>query len=279
MFPLVKIARQISAIENRVPGAFEDLASVYHAKSLSRTICLTGPGGVGKSSLLAELVALVANKNKTIAWLACDPSSPVTGGSLLGDRIRLAGAEISEKVYIRSLSTRSTLAFSRAVRDIAIYLESQFDYVVIETAGAGQTQSEISQLAPATLLVLQPETGDEVQWMKSGLRECADLFIVNKSDLSGAEEMQQSLVDLGTPENRIFLVSSKKKKGLDDLWSSVVEFLSSEDSQKKLESIHQDLAQSLYQEAAVIEFQKTYQALRAQWEKNPYAELLKKLGA
>src|SRR5690606_35063197 len=112
-----------------------------------------------------------------------------SGGSFLGDRIRISGQEVPDNLFIRSLSTRSPAAFSKSIRDIQIFLERHFDQVWVETAGTGQTQSEVSQISGLTVLILQPETGDEVQWMKSGLRECVDVFIVNKADLPGAEEM------------------------------------------------------------------------------------------
>src|SRR5690554_5837828 len=99
MLPIHKIAREISRIENREPESFSSLAKVYSSQSLSRSFCVTGPGGVGKSSLLANLVPLIAEQGSKVAWLACDPSSPVTGGSLLGDRIRLSGEDLSDKIY------------------------------------------------------------------------------------------------------------------------------------------------------------------------------------
>ncbi|TVQ78444.1 MAG: methylmalonyl Co-A mutase-associated GTPase MeaB [Bradymonadales bacterium] len=275
MFPRREIAQRISAIENREREAFEALAKAFSSRSLSSTVCFTGPGGVGKSSLLANFAPRLVKKGR-LAWLACDPSSPVTGGSLLGDRIRMSGKDLSESLFIRSLSTRGARAFSRAVRDIAIYLESLFDWVLVETAGAGQTESEIAELSPVTVLVLQPETGDEVQWMKSGLRERSDIFVVNKSDLPGAEEMRRSLIDLGAREDRVILCSSKSSEGLELLENSILAFRKEEGFREKLRQLHYNLSFSLFRESSEIEDAKRYSKLKASWEKNPYQSFLAK---
>lgn len=267
------LSKQISAIENRVPSALQDLSKHFHSNSLRNTICFTGPAGVGKSTLVAQL-ALEASLTQKIAWLACDPSSPESGGSLLGDRIRLAQDSANDRLFVRSLSTRSSFAFSRAIRDLEIYLEEFFDQVWVETAGSGQTQSEVARLSALTVLILQPETGDDVQWMKSGVRDWADFFVVNKSDLPGAELMAQSLKEFGAPEDRVLLTSSKRGVGLTELLTRLNDTLNSIAWKTRGRTLHREHAHSLFLEAESkkleIEFEKKANALI----RNPYKSLM-----
>lgn len=274
----LEISRSISAIENRQWESIFELSKVFNAQSLKKTVCFTGPGGVGKSSLLAQLTReAVKASGKDLAWLACDPSSPVTGGSLLGDRIRLSGQEIDERIFLRSLSTRSSQAFSKCIRDIEIFLEKYFFDVWVETAGSGQTQHEVSEISATTVLILQPETGDEVQWMKSGLRECADLFVVNKSDLSGAESMQQSLIDLGVSSDRVLLTSTKNRTGIKELHGRIREWQKDLDWKKRKKTLHHEHVKGLYMESQREKLLKKFKSLQSEWLKNPYAKASKLL--
>lgn len=263
------ISRMISRLENREDGVFHELQKYFGAASFKKTVCFTGPAGVGKSSFLALLSRQAAETQK-VCWLACDPSSPISGGSFLGDRIRISGQEVPDNLFIRSLSTRSPAAFSKSIRDIQIFLERHFDQVWVETAGTGQTQSEVSQISGLTVLILQPETGDEVQWMKSGLRECVDVFIVNKADLPGAEEMLKSLVELGAPRDRVFLVSTKSRLGIRDFLQALFEIQAGFPWKKRLAHMHEELARSLFFEFGIKKLEKEFQKAQTQWLKNPY---------
>lgn len=269
-----EISRTISQLENRDEGAFEKLSGLFHRHSLKKTLCFTGPAGVGKSSLLSHLAKMSAEK-KLVCWLACDPSSPKTGGSLLGDRIRVSGQEVSKNIFIRSLSTRSQSAFSKAIRDIQIYLEAYFDQIWVETAGTGQTQSDVSQISGLTVLILQPETGDEIQWMKSGIRECADIFVINKADLSGAENMAQSLIELGADADRVFLVSTKTRQGLRELLQGLARVQENFQWTARLKSMHEALSRSLFLEMAAKRLESEFQRGESLWLKNPYQAALK----
>jgi LAO/AO transport system kinase len=268
-----EISKMISHLENREEGAFETLAQLFHRQSLKKTLCFTGPAGVGKSSLISQLAKIAAEKD-LLCWLACDPSSPKTGGSLLGDRIRLSGQDVSKNIFIRSLSTRSQSAFSKAIRDIQIYLEAYFDRIWVETAGTGQTQSDVSQISGLTVLILQPETGDEIQWMKSGIRECADVFVINKADIPGAEMMSQSLIELGAPEDRVFLVSAKTRKGLREFLQGLSQIQKSFEWAPRLKVMHEALSRSLFFETALKRLDRDFQEGGSRWAANPYQAVL-----
>lgn len=232
-------------------------------------MCFTGPAGVGKSTLISNLLPLAAS-NKTIAWLACDPSSPKSGGSLLGDRIRSSGKDISESIYIRSMSTRGSGAFSQSIRDVEIFLEHSFDRVWVETAGSGQTQSEIAKISAITVLILQPETGDDVQWMKSGVREWCDLFVIHKSDLPGADMMAKSLEEMGISEKDILKVSSRDGRGLEILEARIEEKLRSLNWKSRGADLHECLAKNLFFERETKKLEKAYAEKKRTFIRKPY---------
>ncbi len=167
------------------------LATELHpqSKSMPPVIALTGGGGVGKSSLLGALTTHFAQRGERVGVLACDPESPVTGGALLGDRCRIAGTAASDRVFVRSLSTVS--GYQGVAPNIDLMLDVMkafgFDRIFVETVGAGQGDIAIRQVADIVVLILQPQTGDELQWEKAGILELADLVVVNKGDLAGAD--------------------------------------------------------------------------------------------
>ena len=192
-----KLAKTISIIENEENGYEELLKSLPHRDD-AKIIGITGPPGAGKSTLTDALIADLVNKNKKVAVLCIDPSSPFNKGALLGDRIRMNEWFNNPSVYIRSLATRGTLGgLHPKIIEIADLLRTEyFDYVIIETVGVGQTEVEIAGLADATVVLFVPESGDEIQTMKAGLMEIADIFVVNKADRPGADAFAANLKQL-----------------------------------------------------------------------------------
>lgn len=268
-FSRAEISPFISAIEDRDPKALKKLSAFFNKDSLRRTICFTGPAGVGKSTLISNLLPIAA-KDRKIAWLACDPSSPQSGGSLLGDRIRISGKDISENIFIRSMSTRGTSAFSQSIRDVEIYLESFFDEIWVETAGSGQTQSEVAQISALTVLIIQPETGDEIQWMKSGVRELADLYVIHKSDLPGADSMEKSLVEMGALPEKIVKVSSKKIEGFSEALNLIRSSLLKLNWKNRKTDLHRQLAEALYFERETKKLKASFQKKLKSLLSKPY---------
>jgi CoA:oxalate CoA-transferase len=192
------IARAISAIEN---GAAEGRALSAQLAAYgggARVVGITGPPGAGKSTLVAALAKELLALGRRIAVVAVDPSSPLTGGALLGDRIRMAEIQSHEDMYIRSLATRGHLGgVSGATRRVVALLDAAgFDYVLVETVGAGQSEVDIATIAGTRLVVCPPGLGDEVQALKAGILEIADAFVVNKGDLAGAERAARELLSM-----------------------------------------------------------------------------------
>lgn len=189
------IARAISWVENQHPKA-QDLLTQLSGNSV--VVGVTGPPGAGKSSLVNALVLHWSALGKKTAIVAVDPSSPFNFGSLLGDRLRMPGLFLHENVYIRSVSARGSLGgLSTAIIEIIDVLKhAPFDFIVVETVGVGQSEIEIAGIADTTVVVSVPESGDDVQTLKSGIMEIADVFVVNKSDRDGAETFANHLRQL-----------------------------------------------------------------------------------
>jgi len=189
------IARAISWVENQHPGALELLEQLQGRTPI---IGITGPPGAGKSSLVNALALHWSAQNLRTAIVAVDPSSPFNLGSLLGDRLRMPGLFLDPKVYIRSVSARGSLGgLCASIIEICDVLkQARFDHIILETVGVGQSEIEIAGIADTTVVVTVPESGDEVQTLKSGIMEIADIFVVNKSDREGADAFANHLKKL-----------------------------------------------------------------------------------
>ena len=187
------LARCISLVENEVSG-YEKLLQLL-PPSTTPVIGITGPPGAGKSTLVDALIGNITEQNKKIGILCVDPSSPFNLGALLGDRIRMSEWYNNPNVYIRSLATRGSLGgLHPKIIEISDLLKAApFDYIIIETVGVGQSEIEIAGLADTTVVVVVPESGDEVQTMKAGLMEIADIFVVNKADRADADTFVKNL--------------------------------------------------------------------------------------
>jgi len=194
------LARCISLVENEAPG-YEAFMQSLNTSSKGQIIGITGPPGAGKSTITDALIGAFTSDNKKVAVLCVDPSSPFNLGALLGDRIRMSEWYNNPNVYIRSLASRGSLGgLNPKIIEISeIIKAAQFDVVIIETVGVGQSEIEIAGLADVTVVVLVPESGDEIQTMKAGLMEIADIFVVNKSDREGADAFINTLKQMLAP--------------------------------------------------------------------------------
>jgi LAO/AO transport system kinase len=192
------LARLISKVENRDRDLAAIMQELYPHTGRAQVVGVTGPPGAGKSTLVDRMTAQLRKAGKRVAIVAVDPSSPFSGGAILGDRIRMQQHSGDAGVYIRSLGTRGKHGgLSHATKEVVLVLDAAgFDYVLVETAGVGQTELEILKLAQTVLVVLVPESGDSIQVMKAGLMEIADLFAVNKSDRPEADKLVRELVNM-----------------------------------------------------------------------------------
>ena len=223
------VARAISAVEDGAAELAVISAGIYARTGSAATIGLTGAPGVGKSTLAGELVRAARAAGRTVAVLAVDPTSPYTGGALLGDRVRMQEHATDEGVFIRSMATRGhlggmALAAPEAVR---ILDAAGYDLVIVETVGVGQAEVDVAAATDTALVVLAPGLGDAVQMAKAGILEVADVFVVNKADRDGAGEVVRELrqmLRLGPSRPwapPVLSSSALERQGIDELWAAV----------------------------------------------------------
>lgn len=195
------IARAITSIENDPPRAESLLGALSAHVGRAHIVGITGPAGAGKSTLVNALVGELLTRGYSVAVVAIDPSSPFSGGAVLGDRIRMAEHQANERVFIRSLAARGHAGgLSRTTAQIVSLLDaSGFDMVIVETVGAGQSDVAIAAIARTRIVVYPPGLGDEIQALKAGVLEIADIFVVNKADLPGAEHTARDLLGMPAP--------------------------------------------------------------------------------
>src|SRR5687767_4161304 len=214
------LARSISLVESEAEGFEDFLASLptYPAKIIG----VTGPPGAGKSTLVDALIAEVIKENKKAAVICVDPSSPFHLGALLGDRIRMSQWYTHPDVFIRSLASKGSMGglHPKIIEITSIVASAGYDYIFIETIGVGQSEVEIAGLADVTLVVLMPEAGDDIQSMKAGLMEIADIFVVNKSDRPGADVLVKNLKQIAATHHDIPVLktTASQKLGIKELF-------------------------------------------------------------
>jgi GTPase len=228
------ISRAITVVDNNEPDSVKIIHEIFRKTKNAKTIGFTGSAGSGKSTLIGRLAAEFHSLGYKVAVLAVDPSSPITGGALLGDRVRMM--TISDEIYVRSMASRGAEGgISRSLRNVVRILDAAgYNLILVESVGAGQLEIEISKAVNITVVIFNPQTGDSVQAIKAGLTEIGDIYVVNKSDLDGATILYNIIYDLVANNKKlVFKCSAKMKKGIKELTKALVKLLNDEKYQAR----------------------------------------------
>jgi LAO/AO transport system kinase len=286
------VARAISAIEDSTPESVELLKALFPLSGKARVIGMTGSPGSGKSTLVDQLAREYRKEEKTVGIVAVDPTSPYTGGAILGDRIRMQAHHADTGIYIRSMATRGFLGgLARTTADVATALDaSGKDIVLIETVGVGQDEIDIVRLAEVTVVILVPGMGDDVQSIKAGIMEIADIFVINKSDRDGADNVEKEIRMMQSLAMRgdnwmpgIVRTVATEGKGIPELAAAIEEYEKHLDKsglrQKKrisnwrerlVEMLRESLLQKLTRESLNEQQLNAYAAEIADHKRDPY---------
>jgi len=230
----LEIAKAITLVENGSSESIEFLSKIYQSTGKSHRIGITGPPGAGKSSLTDCLIESFTSNGKSVAIIGIDPSSPFTNGAFLGDRVRMMKHFNNPNVFIRSMATRGSLGgLAKKSREVAdVFDAAGFDIIIFETVGVGQIELDVMNATDSILVVLVPESGDDIQMMKSGLMEIADLFIINKADREGTNKLYTSLSQVLTLKHArtdwqptIHKTSATKNIGIEELQDQITNHL------------------------------------------------------
>ncbi|MFC0236850.1 methylmalonyl Co-A mutase-associated GTPase MeaB [Fictibacillus phosphorivorans] len=273
------LAKAITLAENNGEDKLELLKSIYPQQKGAHWIGITGSPGAGKSSLVNRLISFLRKKKMTVAVVAVDPTSPFSGGSILGDRVRMADHFTDPGVFIRSMGTRGSLGgLSRSTKETVRLMDAYgFDVILIETVGVGQSELDIMKLADSVAVVLNPGSGDVVQVFKAGIMEIADLFVVNKADMPGVPKLLaeiEAMLDLVKHDSLyrppVVETVSTENKGLQELWDSLLahrEYLekSGEGKERKLSNLKREVMEVVQHEI--------YQQVLKQEQKNGFSWL------
>jgi len=245
------IARSISIIDDEDPQSHDILKKIYKRTGNAITIGFTGPGGAGKSSLIGNLIPYFKKLGYKIAILAVDPTSPITGGAILGDRVRMLSTMSDEEIFMRSFGSRGALGgLSKSLRNAIRVLDAAgYNLILVESVGAGQLEIEISKVVNLTMVIFSPNTGDNIQAVKAGLNEIGDIYIVNKSDIDGSGMLYYSLLELigNTPRKPIIMkTSTKTAEGLEILCKNIDSIVKSKEwllkqKQKQEQILYEEL--------------------------------------
>jgi LAO/AO transport system kinase len=280
MLPVVKallegerrsLARAISIIDNCEPDSETIIREIFNKTGNVRTVGFTGAAGSGKSSLIGKLVPNLQSLGYKVAIVAVDPTSPITGGAILGDRVRMQDAVDDGRVFMRSIASRGASGgVSKSLRNVIRILDAAgYDLVLVESVGAGQIEVEISNIVNVTAVVFTPHTGDNIQAIKAGLTEIGDLYIVNKEELDGAGALFNSVLDLiGNSERKpiVLKASAKRGKGIKELAVTIDNLLKARSSnykekeRKMLESELNDMVLDIVEQrvSALLNSNKKY---------------------
>src|ERR687898_3015540 len=211
------IARAISIVDNNENESRAIIQAIFEKTGCARTIGLTGSAGAGKSTLIGKLIPEFHSLGYSVAILAVDPTSPITGGAILGDRVRMQNVLEDDTLFMRSMASRGAMGgISHSLRNVIRVLDAAgYDLILIESVGAGQLEVEISKVVNMTAVVFTPNTGDNVQAIKAGLSEIGDLYIINKGDLAGATSLFHSILDLiGNTERKPVVIKASARTGM-----------------------------------------------------------------